>query len=499
MVFSGTHGSYYWVEGHGEPVHELLHAHPDIALGKRVLLFGWDERLLKQDVQASASSWLVHERRAFSPPLIEVAQLAAIRHEAVVAWAFFSGADTTPDLGQSPPKPPLPPSRRNGSLRDMSYLHDEPAPGLWREDVSGWAVFVAEMQHLFWEAIAALKPESFVQDGRAFVFVTQDRSLHEAAVAWLRACESADEIVATRLLDTRTLAPDRHVLDVSVGPGGEVVALSAEQPIYRIERRKHARGVYHVPVLIPRVRHYRIHRLSSLSWASTDLPETEELFERVRTLSRGRWLLVHSWLCGSAEQNVSILDADGSQQSTFSIKRGYSQVHTTADDHLWVGYNDEGVYKYGSFGQAGAACLDLEGHSLIRFIDIAKQHDLPTIDDCEAINVDGNDVVWLYYYGKYPLVRLVNGRFDRIWHDFPVTWARGFAVSVDQALFAGSYRYPGLLFHVDLETRAVQKRQPVDQQGQPIRFISAIGRGAYLYLRTEHELLVIDPASWVRS
>jgi len=157
---------------------------------------------------------------------------------------------------------------------------------------------------------------------------------------------------------------------------------------------------------------------------------------------------------GAEEHNVSVLSADGREQITFSIDHGYSQVYATADDHLWVGYNDEGVYKYSSFGQAGVVCLDLAGRPLLRFLDIAKQHDLPTIDDCKAINVDDNDVVWLYYHGDYPLVRLVNGRFDRIWLDFPVAWACGFAVSDDQALFAGSYRHPGLLFHVDLASLA---------------------------------------------
>jgi len=499
MVFSGTHGVYFWIEGHGDTVRELLYVCPGLALGRRSLLYHLNDVSLSQEAQASVDGWLASGRLALSPTLTMLDQLSFDRQDDVRAWAFFIRPEIGSDFAHLPTAAPLPPSSRNGSLRDTSYLSDEPAPGLWREDVPGWASFVADMQHRFWDAIAALKPESFLQDGRTFVFVTQNQRFHEAVIAWLRACESAANIAATRLLDARTLAPDRHVLDVSVGPSGEVVALSAEQPIYRIERRKHARGVYHVPVVITGSRHYRIHRLSTGEWAATNLPETEELFARVRSLSEGRWLLVHSGMRGAEEHNVSVLSADGREQITFSIDHGYSQVYATADDHLWVGYNDEGVYKYSSFGQAGVVCLDLAGRPLLRFLDIAKQHDLPTIDDCKAINVDDNDVVWLYYHGDYPLVRLVNGRFDRIWLDFPVAWACGFAVSDDQALFAGSYRHPGLLFHVDLETRVVQKRRPVDQQGHPITFISAIGRGAYLYLRTEHELFAIDPASWTRS
>lgn len=493
MVFSGTHGPYYWVEGHGEPVRELLHAHPEIALKKRALFYGRDERLLRENLQASAPNWLFHERLALSQPITEIAQLSTIRQDAITAWTFFSNADAAPVLAQLPPKSPAPPSSRNGSLRDTSYLSDEPAPGLWREDVPGWAAFVAEMQRHFWDAIAALKSESFLQDGRTIVFVTQDQRLYESVIAWLHACESAEPIVATRLLDTCMLAPDRHVLDVSVGPGGEVVALSSDRPAYRLERQKYARGVQHTPVYTTGIRNYQLHRLSARGWAITDLPETEERFERIRALSHRRWLLVHSW------HNTSILDADGSRRNTFSIGRGYSELQTTADDHLWVGYNDEGVYKYSSFGQAGAVCLDLEGHPLIRFLDIAKQNDLPTIDSCTAINVGDDDTVWLYYYGDCPLVRLVGGQFDRIWRNFPIKGARGFAVSEHQALFAGSGRYPDLLFLVDLETRIVQKIRPVDQSGKAITFTSAIGRGAHLYLRTEHELFAVDPASWMRS
>lgn len=493
MVFSGTHGPYYWVEGHGEPVRALLHAHPEIAFGKRALLYGWDERLLSKELHARVPSWLVNERLAFSQPLTDLAQLSTIRQDAITVWTFFSSADAIPDLAQVPSKPPLPPSDRNGSLRDTSYLRDEPAPGLWREDVPGWAAFVADMQQRFWDAIEALNSESFLHDWRSFVFVTKDQRLHEAVIAWLRACEVADPIAATRLLDTRTLAPDRHVLDVSVGPGGEVLALSSDRPAYRLERQEYARGVRHVPVYATGTRKYRLHLLSAWGWAITDLPETEERFERIRALSHGRWLLVHSW------HNASILDADGRRRNTFSIDRGYSQIHTTVDDHLWVGYNDEGVYMYQSFDSAGAVCLDLEGRVLIHFRDITKQNDLPMIDDCYAINVGENGRVWLYYYRDYHLVRLINGRFDRIWRDFPIKMARGFAVAEAQALFAGGGRYPDLLSRVDLETRAVKKLRPVDHSGAAIRFTGVIGRSSHLYLRTEHELFVIDPAAWARS
>jgi hypothetical protein len=268
MVFSGTHGLYYWVEGHGDTIQELLRACPEIVLGQRALIYGWNDAILGQEAQANVHGWLASGRLLLSPTLTTLDQLSLDRQRDIRAWAFFARSDIASDFTQLPTAAPLPPSARNGSLRDVEYLHDESPPPMWREDVPGWAAFVAEMQRRFWDDVAALKPESFLEDGGTVVFVTQNQRFHEAVIAWLRACESADEIAATRLLDTRMFAPDRHVLDVSVGPGGEVVALSAERPIHRIERRERPRGVSRVPVLIPGSRHYRIHRLSAGAWAT---------------------------------------------------------------------------------------------------------------------------------------------------------------------------------------------------------------------------------------
>ncbi len=496
MVCSGAHGVYFWAEGHGDTVQELLRACPGIALGRRALIYGWNAATLRQDTQAPVPGWLVSGKLLLSPTLITLDQLALDRQHDARAWSFFARPDVASGFAQLPPAAPLPPSARNGSLRGVEYLHDELPPPRWREDVPGWAAFVADMQHRFWDAITALKPESFLQDGRTFVFVTQNQRLHEAVSAWLRSCESADEIAATRLLDARTLVPARHVLDVTVGPRGGVTVLSSERPLYSIERREHARGVYHVHVPAHPPHRYRLHQLVRTGVTALDLPETSDRFGMVQPLGGGRWLLVRDWDRDATRNNAYVYAPDGQRTAAFSIGWGYNQVHATGDDRLWVGFDDEGVYKYSSFGQAGAVCLDLEGQPLLRFLDIAQQNDLPTIDDCIAINVGDDDTVWLYYYGDYPLVRLINGRFDRIWRDFPVTWARGFAVSGGRALFAGSYRYPNLLFLVDLETRAVQKLLPVDQHGEGITFTGAIGRGARLYLRTEYELFAIAPESW---
>ncbi len=500
MVFSGTHGLYYWVEGHGDTIQELLRACPEIVLGQRALIYGWNDAILGQEAQANVHGWLASGRLLLSPTLTTLDQLSLDRQRDIRAWAFFARSDIASDFTQLPTAAPLPPSARNGSLRDVEYLHDESPPPMWREDVPGWAAFVAEMQRRFWDDVAALKPESFLEDGGTVVFVTQNQRFHEAVISWLRACESADEIAATRLLDTRTLAPDRHILDVAVGPRGDVAVLSAQQPLERYERLEDARGVSHRRIPAPAPHNYRLHRLTGANVSVLDLSAIAEAFDAVQPLSEGRWLLaLRSYERDAARNNAYLYDADGRRVAALSIGRGYKQVHATSNDRLWVGYHDEGVYKYSTFGQAGAVCLDLEGHPLLQFLDIAKQNALPSIDDCTAINVGDDDAVWLYYYGDYPLVRLVAGRFDRIWRDFPIKGARGFAVSGDQALFAGGGRYPRHLFLVDLETRAVQKLRPVDQHGKAITFTGAIGRGAHLYLRTKHELFAIDPASWMGS
>lgn len=303
---------------------------------------------------------------------------------------------------------------------------------------------------------------------------------------------SGDTLKAKLILDTRKLVPDQHVIHTTVGAIGEIIVLSSDRPVIEYEERERRGKIYRIPRALPGPHQYTIHRCTDSETTITKLSATTDLYREVQPLGADGWLLRHSWLDQAKREQVSCYSSDGQYQHSFAIGHGIGQFCVSTDGLVWVGYHDEGVYKHGGLGLSGMVCFDLNGVPVLQYRDLAQQHRLPVIDDCHAINICSDGEVWLYYYKAYPLVRLRHGQFDRIWRNIPVTASHGFAVDGETALFGGTYRAHESLFQLTLDTYEVKEFRAVDSSGNPISFDRAFGRGSQLYLRTEHQLHVVQ-------
>jgi hypothetical protein len=198
------------------------------------------------------------------------------------------------------------------------------------------------------------------------------------------------------------------------------------------------------------------------------------------------------WLFYDARADLAhFYDSTGQPQKTLHLGGGISDFQTTPNGHIWVSYIDEGVFGDG-IGSNGVVAFDAAGEPIFKYHELAEQHDLPHVDDCYAMNVSGEDEVWLCYYSDFPLVSLKGFQLDRAWKDFGCM-DRAFAVLRDTVIFPKCYtRREGksqLLRRTLSDPPQTEHVEATDESGASIGGVfGAAARGAHFYLFTDTAL-----------
>ena len=89
-------------------------------------------------------------------------------------------------------------------------------------------------------------------------------------------------------------------------------------------------------------------------------------------------------------------------------------MQVSEDRRIWISYFDEGVFGNTRLGQSGLVCLDDRGGCDFDFATLVSD-EVPSIDDCYAMNVCSNREVRLCYYTDFPLVWLLDGKPEGVW------------------------------------------------------------------------------------
>ncbi len=184
------------------------------------------------------------------------------------------------------------------------------------------------------------------------------------------------------------------------------------------------------------------------------------------------------WLLGESRGgHADICDKAGRARRT----------QTTPDGRIWVSYFDEGVFG-GGLGRHGLVCFDANAQPVFKYSEFAEQNQLPSIDDCYAMNVVNQDEVWLSYYTDFPLVSINNFQLKQVWKEFDCI-DRAFALNGDTVIFQKCYtRREGksqLLRRTLSGLVQAEEVDAVDETGALIDGIfTATARGANLFLLT---------------
>jgi hypothetical protein len=207
----------------------------------------------------------------------------------------------------------------------------------------------------------------------------------------------------------------------SVGPAGELIAVwshidhlpatmswtrSAGGINFRDSQAPEpvsARVTVHAPELLSVV---SIARLGLANFTVQPLPAGNVLLAARRC----------RWRPEGADRNAVVYDADGRILAKEVLGDGIGHVLADSAGHVWVGYNDEGIYGNYGWGRSDTA-EPIGSHGLVRWSpDLrpvwrhpGKASGFGFIDDCYAMNVDGT-TAWTCYDAGFPIVRIHDGQ-----------------------------------------------------------------------------------------
>jgi hypothetical protein len=194
---------------------------------------------------------------------------------------------------------------------------------------------------------------------------------------------------------------------------------------------------------------------------------------------------MNGWIVGwNRDGRINCYDSTGVLRESLDLGNGIEDLQTEPNGRIWVSYFDEGVYGSG-ISTEGLVCFDGEGTPVFRFLEFARRHQLPHIDDCYALNVAANGDVWVNYYSDFPLICLHDMHLDRHWLEFG-SLGNTFAVR-DGCLF---YLCDSKLMFRTLD--AASTPEPVDcvdENGEKFvpasdRYVSGAVRGAHLIINS---------------
>lgn len=199
------------------------------------------------------------------------------------------------------------------------------------------------------------------------------------------------------------------------------------------------------------------------------------------------------WLLGEARGGrASAYDGQGRLQRTLDLGDASNDIQTTPKGKIWVSYFDEGVYGEGPGSQQGVVCFDSSGRQIFKYLDFAEENNLPSIDDCYAINVVSENEVWLSYYSDFPLVSIRAFRLDRAWKEFG-------CIGKAFGLFEGAVVFPKCYTRNEGDSQLLRRTLSESPQTEPLEATDDDGRtiggqfrvaarGSKFYLWTETAL-----------
>lgn len=176
------------------------------------------------------------------------------------------------------------------------------------------------------------------------------------------------------------------------------------------------------------------------------LAELTIKYPYAQPLPGGRILVVGArarWRKSGADRNAVIFDREGRALVEETLGDGIQHAFTTPSGRVWAGYFDEGVYGNLGWGDNGTPA-PMGSCGLARFsAKLRPEWRFPgdgaadVIDDCYALNVDG-ETAWTCYYSDFPIVRIQNDRVTT-WSN-EIHGANAMAVAETRVALFGGYQ-----------------------------------------------------------
>ena len=204
------------------------------------------------------------------------------------------------------------------------------------------------------------------------------------------------------------------------------------------------------------------------------------------------------WQDGKGEHNATVLDPGGEIAGTFCVGDGVQSVQVSPTGAIWISYFDEGVF--GNFGwgdnpgptplgQAGLVRWSLTGEKEWEY---RPPEGFGTIDDCYAMNLDG-ETAWVCYYSGFPVVRVERDGTVKGW-PCVASGAHALAVASGRVALVGGYgalRDRVVVGDLERETSATYRLCLPDGEDLPAS-ATVLARGSTVHAVLENRWYVAD-------
>lgn len=173
-IFTGSEQGYNWLAYHGKysVLHKVIEACPEILLGKTLAITAFDSGPMHLTDEEKSAGWWSDDKIAFSPRIEDVDAISCNQYD---EWLIF----------KSSPK----------GLGDVEIFVNyggfsiAPKESIYAPWDSTWDKSALdidrEMRERFWSQLARIAPESYLAEGDAFLFASQNSSLVSCASSFL--------------------------------------------------------------------------------------------------------------------------------------------------------------------------------------------------------------------------------------------------------------------------------------------------------------------------
>lgn len=173
------------------------------------------------------------------------------------------------------------------------------------------------------------------------------------------------------------------------------------------------------------------------------------------------------------DRNCKVVNTSGNIINEFCIGDGVQDIQTNEKSEIWVSYFDEGIFgNYGwenPIGKNGLNCFDINGALIYQYT--SPSYEL-SISDCYALNVVGNNQVWIYFYTDFPLLKITNNKIENSWK-LPIEGSNSFAVKDSKILMSKGYNknFQFILFDINENIKVIEEYEFYSESDEKLMYV----------------------------
>jgi hypothetical protein len=169
MMFHGVHGDFRWLEASSHTLPDVVRVCPDAVAGKNLVITLFDSGPLEPTPLQIEQGWRVLDSAVYVPPVENPPTLPSGDCD---EWYLFEPPAKGDESASADRNEPTPESRDFEVFIAHKWFTLGPASSSKTQAKTRWDL--KRLQHIFWQQMETLRPESYLACGHRLIFVTRN-------------------------------------------------------------------------------------------------------------------------------------------------------------------------------------------------------------------------------------------------------------------------------------------------------------------------------------